>query len=129
MSKVYAPGLTTAEIAGKQPVDKWVHLPAPETSMNAGHPKLRLRGITLEKLFGPVVPSDLVVQPVPRLVASIAAYPKSAMTAADWNAIRDGKWTIAQLKSLIYSNDLQPPEKSRKEDLITYVMDHRKDIA
>lgn len=127
--KVYTPGLSTSEILQKKREERYGHTAAPETDILAGHSTLTFTGDDLTEIFGPVHETDLEIGDYTILTAQIAAYPKSSMTSADWNAIRDGKWTIEQLTSLIYANDLPAPANKRKEDLISLVMENKEHIS
>ena len=127
--KVYAPGLTNAQISRKTPEDRYGHSAAPQTYIMAGHPSLNVVQGTLEDIFGPVVPTDLVIPNCSIVTAQIAEFPKNSMTIANWNAIRDGKWTIEQLLSLIYASDLPAPASKKKEDLISLLMTNTKQIT
>ena len=127
--KVYTPGLTNAEISRKVREERYGHTDAPATDVLDGHPSLTFSDDTLEEIFGIVYETDLELEGFTILVAQVAEFPKNSMTVADWNAIRDGKWTIDQLTSLIYSNDLPAPSSKRKEDLIELIMQNRKQIT
>jgi len=109
----------------KEKPSRYGHTQEATTDMMAGHKTFVFDENNLEDIFEPLEETGIILEKYPMLVSDKVEFPKSKMTFADWNAIQSGKWTIEQLKSLIYSNNLVPPAAAKKENLINYILENR----
>lgn len=101
-----------------------------ETGPTDGHVLLSFKKKDLKDVFeAPVDVGDIVLDPITVKTSSKVGAVVSKTNVADWDEIKEGKWTIEKMRSLVFINNLPQPTKKSREGYVDYLLEHRKEIA